>query len=247
MTMIEIEAGSEVTDETRPGRIVWQAVLPVFRRILVHPFISGLTDGTLTREAFARYVAQNYLYLGSFARALALVASRAESGEDTELFGRRAAYAIAAERAFNAEMIGSLGLEEDEVRGADPSPVTLAYSSYVLSTAALGERPEVFGAVLPCYMVYREIGRALVGRGSPDPRYQRWIDMYVSPDFDAGVRGALQAAERATGSLPEEALGGLRRAARIASRYEWMFWESAWRGESWPEFEDPSSERVRPA
>jgi thiaminase/transcriptional activator TenA len=237
VTVIGIEPADEFPDGTRAGRVIWQALAPAFSRVLVHPFITGLTDGTLPREAFARYVGQNYLYLESFARALALLAARAGCAEETELFGQRAAYAIAAERAFSAEMIESLGLDEHEVRHAEPAPVTLAYASYVLATVALGERPEAYGAVLPCYLVYAGVGRALVARGSPDPRFQRWIDTYVSPSFEAGVHGAVEAAERATRTLPDAALGGMRRASRIAGRYEWMFWESAWRGDGWPDFE----------
>jgi thiaminase (transcriptional activator TenA) len=240
MSTTDLDSRGVLGGDTRAGRVLRNALSPAFGAILAHPFVRGLTDGTLPRNAFARYIGQNYLYLASFARALALLASRGQSGEDTELFGQRAAFTIATERTFNAEMLDALGLDEHEVRHAEPGPVTLAYSSYVLATAALGERPEAYGAVLPCYLVYSGVGRALARQGSPEPRYQRWIDTYVSAGFDEGVRGAQQAVERATASLPDEALEGLTRAARTAGRYEWMFWEAAWTGESWPNLDNLS-------
>ena len=50
---------------------MWAAVQDLFTRILAHPFIAGLTDGSLWRGAFAYYVIQDSNYLVDYARALA--------------------------------------------------------------------------------------------------------------------------------------------------------------------------------
>ena len=46
-----------------------------------HPFVRGLSDGTLPLAAFRRYLVQDYLFLLHFARAEALAVVKAESVE----------------------------------------------------------------------------------------------------------------------------------------------------------------------
>ncbi|NLG69157.1 MAG: thiaminase II, partial [Firmicutes bacterium] len=56
---------------------LWGGITAIFEAILAHPFIQGLTDGTLPEEAFRFYVIQDALYLRDYARALALAAAKA--------------------------------------------------------------------------------------------------------------------------------------------------------------------------
>src|SRR3974390_2704190 len=56
---------------------LWESISDIYGAILAHPFVTGLTDGTLPEEAFAFYVVQDALYLREYARALAAVGSRA--------------------------------------------------------------------------------------------------------------------------------------------------------------------------
>ena len=68
------------------------------------------------------------------------------------------------------------------------APTSLAYTSYLLATARGGSYAEGVGAVLPCYWIYWEVGKELLRRGSPDPRYQRWIDIYSGEEFGEVVQ-----------------------------------------------------------
>ena len=51
---------------------LWAAIEPIYAAILRHPFVRGLTDGTLPRESFEFYAIQDALYLREFARAQAV-------------------------------------------------------------------------------------------------------------------------------------------------------------------------------
>jgi thiaminase/transcriptional activator TenA len=88
--------------------------------------------------------------------------------------------------------------------------------------------------VLPCYRVYWEVGKELVRRGSPDARFQRWIDTYSGDEFAAVVRDVIAEADRLGVSLsgPQRSLAA--RHYHATTRYEWMFWDSAYRQETWP-------------
>ena len=62
---------------TRFRDLMWTAMQDIYTRILAHPFVAGLTDGSLPRDAFAYYVVQDAHYLSDYARALALVGAKA--------------------------------------------------------------------------------------------------------------------------------------------------------------------------
>ena len=88
--------------------------------------------------------------------------------------------------------------------------------------------------MLPCYWIYREVGRELQQRGSPDPRYQRWIDTYGGEEFDAEVREVLAVADRLGPGLAAAERARAHQCFRVTSRYEWMFWDMGYRQETWP-------------
>src|SRR5258708_777526 len=81
----------------------------------------------------------------------------------------------------------SAGLCSQNVDAIRVGPAALAYTSYLLATAPRGTFADGFAAVLPCYWIYAEVGAELVGRGSPDPRYQRWIDTYAGDEYQTIV------------------------------------------------------------
>jgi thiaminase/transcriptional activator TenA len=217
-----------------PREALQKTIAPSLQAILAHPFIVGLRDGTLAVDAFSRYLGQNFLYLTEYARSLALLASRSDADSDVEFFARRAAFALAGERDFVERLAVELDLPLEALRPPEPSPVCLAYASFVKQAVAYGSQQAALGAVLPCYLLYWETSKALEGTGSSDPRYQRWIDMYVDPSFEEGVLGALDAVDRACAGPVEQATEALVANAVVSARYEWMFWEAAYRGDDWP-------------
>ncbi len=49
---------------------LWAASADLAAVALDHPFVQGLRSGTLPRQAFSSYVAQDALFLDCFARAM---------------------------------------------------------------------------------------------------------------------------------------------------------------------------------
>ena len=150
------------------------------------------------------------------------------------MFNEHSAGAITVERSLHEGFLKDLGVTQDEADQTVASPTTLAYTSYLLKTAALGDYPEVLGAVLPCYWIYWEVGKALLERGSPNPMYQKWIDTYGGEEFGALVEAVLDLTDRVCEALNSSQKARVREAFVITSRYEWMFWNAAWTLEGWP-------------
>jgi thiaminase/transcriptional activator TenA len=213
---------------------LWASIEGIYRAILTHPFITGLTDGTLPDAAFRHYVVQDALYLTQYARALTICAARAPSEADVQMFAEHAAGAIAVERSLHEEFFADFGLSPEQVTATPLTPTNLAYTSYLLATAYGGSFAEGLGAVLPCYWIYWEVGKALIARGSPNPLYRRWIATYGGEEFAEIVRQVLELTERIGGELGAADRRAMAHHFVTTSRYEWMFWDAALKLEQWP-------------
>ncbi|ABG05698.1 transcriptional activator, TenA family [Rubrobacter xylanophilus DSM 9941] len=213
---------------------LWRSIEGIYAAILDHPFIRGLTDGSLPRDRFRHYVVQDALYLRDYARALSLAGVRSPDEGALVMFDEHAVGAIKVERSLHESFFRDFGITEEEVRRTPMAPTNLAYTSYLLRVASLGDYHEVLGAVLPCYWIYAEVGRALLERGSPDELYARWIDTYGGEEFNELVRAVLELTDRACAGLNPDQRAAATEAFVTTSRYEWMFWNMGWTLEGWP-------------
>jgi thiaminase (transcriptional activator TenA) len=213
---------------------LWAGAADIYQAIVAHPFLTGLTDGSLPQEAFTFYVLQDALYLQRYGQALAAVGSRAPVPAQTEMFARHAADTLQVELTLHGSLLADLGIDPASAVQVQPAPVTLAYTSYLLATAIGGSYAEGVAAVLPCYWIYWEVGKELQRRGSSDPRYQRWIDLYGSEEFGDVVREVVAVTDELGPYLSPLERDRLHRHFRASSRYEWMFWDMGYRMESWP-------------
>src|ERR1700682_1050632 len=213
---------------------LWQSIMPIYAAILEHPFVRGLTDGSLPREAFRFYAVQDALYLRDFARALSIAAARSPQDDWIIMVNEPAAGALSGARALHESFFSEWILTPEAVAATPMAPTNQAYTSYLLATAYSAPFHEAVAALLPCYWIYWEVGKALERSGSADQLYARWIGTYASEEFGALVRLVTRCLdERATALGPRERLL-MRRHFVTTSRYEWMFWDMGLRRESWP-------------
>ena len=213
---------------------LWDAIKSIYAGILEHPFLRGLADGTLPEERFRYYVLQDAIYLREYARTLSLAGVRSADESTLLMFNEHSAGTITVERSLHEDFLKDLGVTQEEAQATEASPTTLAYTSYLLRTAALGDYPEVLGALLPCYWIYREVGKTLLEGVSPNTRYKKWIDTYAGEEFGSLVEAVLDVTEGVCEDLNPSRKARVRDAFVAASRYEWMFWDAAWRLEGWP-------------
>jgi len=212
----------------------WESIASIYGAIIEHPFIQGLADGTLARESFEFYAVQDALYLREFARSLAITAARAPRDEWIIMFSEHAAGALKVERTLHESFFKDFGLTPAAVSSTALAPANLAYTSYLIAVAYGAPFHEAIAALLPCYWIYWEVGKYLEGKGSPNPLYKRWIATYASAEFGALVTAVIEAADQTAAQLRPDERERMRRHFVATSRYEWMFWEMAYRREQWP-------------
>lgn len=214
----------------------WDSAFPWFETILAHPFVRSLCDGSLDERTFVRYLVDDAHYLDGYARALALIASRAPDAHGMELFAGAAVGATAAERHMQRAFLLPRGIDPGAGDLNEPSPTCRAYVGFLEVAAALGPLEIAVAAILPCFRVYAEVGRALLAtRPGPEHPYGSWIQTYAAPEFDEAVRAVENYADRLAATSTDDSRNAMATAYLRATRFEWMFWDSAWRAEAWPE------------
>jgi thiaminase (transcriptional activator TenA) len=211
------------------------AIEPLTRAVLAHPFVTGLADGTLAPAAFRRFLLQDRLFLEDFGRALALCGSRAADSADLRLMCGHAAEALQVERELHEHLVDRLRIRAEEIAATSPSPTCLGYGAFLVRACAVGRPADGIAALAPCYLMFRRVGTELAASGSPDASFAAWIATYDGDAFGQATDAYAAACERALGGLDEAARASAVEHALIAARYEWMFWQAAWRDETWPD------------
>ena len=213
---------------------VWTEAAPIMHAIDDHPFVRGLADGTLSRGRFQQYMVQDAVYLRGFARALAYGAVKAPDAERILEFSKAAEVAIVVERALHGGFLKQFGVDAAEVEAAEASPTCAAYVDHLIAAGAVGAFGDLAAAVLPCFWIYQDVGTRIKAAAAPANPYQAWIDTYAGEEFEAATRRmtAVVDAEAAAAGAAQQAT--MRARFLRSCRYEWMFWDAAWRLEAWP-------------
>jgi len=206
----------------------------IWRAIDAHPFLRELHAGTLPMNRFTYFILQDYVYLLDFAQVLCQGGAKSPDLETLELFCRHALGAVEVERSFHASFGKTLGLSRRQLDGVAKGPITQAYIGHLQSVARGGTLGELVAAVLPCYWIYGEIGRSLYKKRPRKPKiYREWIETYASETFWRPVREQIRLMDR----LGAAANGSEKKLMTahfvLSSRYEFMFWEQAYRLETW--------------
>ncbi|GAB6148489.1 thiaminase II [Stetteria hydrogenophila] len=205
---------------------------PIWRRIIEHPFVVELYTGSLDFERFKYYVIQDYNYLLAMVRVFSIIASKA----DLEVASKALEIARAdatVELENYKRLLARIGLTLDEVVNAKPAPTNVGYMSYLISTASLGDALEGFVAVLPCFWSYLEIARVheeKLARNNNEV-YVEWAKAYLSSEYEKLVEDLIEVVDSLyTGAKYVR----LKDIFLTSSRFEWMFWDMAYRMEAWP-------------
>lgn len=198
-----------------------------------HPFVQAIGRGDLDDGKFRTFLVQDYLFLIDYARVLAYASAKAPGVAAQTWFARLLDATLSTEMDLHRKACAEWGIPAGELERAEALPTTVAYTSFLLRTAATGDAGDVGAALLPCQWGYADIGLRLKERGVPaEPRYAAWIESYADPGY-VGLTDWLRGF---VDGLPgdEAAYGRWRDIFATTLRYELAFWDMAWTGEKWP-------------
>lgn len=208
---------------------------PIWRAQHEHPFVRGISDGTLDLDRFTYWVRQDYLFLIEYCRLFALAAARAPDLATLTRFADLLATTATIEMSLHRAYAAEFGIGEAQLEAEPVQPATRAYTDFLLRVATTGDFAELVAALLPCMWGFSEIGRQLAEQGlPPEPRYAKWITMYADPEFATLAAWCRDLVDRLAEGVAEDGRQRMAAAFLTSSRYELAFWQAAWDQERWP-------------
>ena len=142
-------------------------------------FVQGIKNGDLPKTKFQEYLAQDYFFLESFARAYGLAVSKSRnkkniktlsvllSGVSEELILHET-YAKEWDIDLTTNLIG---------------PATKKYTDFLEEVSLNLSLIEIMSAMTPCMRLYSWLGKKLLNMISDNP-YKEWILTYSDESFD---------------------------------------------------------------
>jgi thiaminase/transcriptional activator TenA len=212
----------------------WSANKALYEKIRTMPFNTALAEGTLDENRFKHYIIQDAHYLIAFGRALAIAAAKADDPDGIVQFAEGAKVAIIVERALHADYFTRFKVTPDDFARTPLSPACHHYSNFLIATAWAEPYPVVLAALLPCFWIYAEVGRAIHTEAASPNAYQAWIDTYAGQEFHDAVQAVIETTDRVAAKASSETLTAMHHAFTRAAQLEWIFWDSAWNLGDWP-------------
>eukprot|EP00959_Pyramimonas_sp_CCMP1952_P204136 4269277-Pyramimonas_sp.AAC.2 len=80
-----------------------------------------------------------------------------------------------------------------------------------------------------------DVGTRIIEKSAPNNYYQSWIDLYAGEDFGEGVRKMQELCNRLAENSSPQLQNEMLEAYLHAARFEWMFFDAAFRKEQWPD------------
>ena len=182
-------------------------------------FVRGLADGSLARESFRRYVAQDAFFLRAFLSAYALAAARTVDRLEVARRLHALMQGVLDELELHRAYAERLEIDLEDVT---PNAAAKDYTDFLAHTAWHAEAGEILAAMTPCMRLYAWLGQRLSAGDHTEKPYQDWIETYASPDFE-GLAAELE------GLLDDLAADMPERAAEAyaeAMRHELAFFEA---------------------
>ncbi|GAC1393471.1 MAG: thiaminase II [Ktedonobacteraceae bacterium] len=213
-----------------------QSVLSLWERQRTHPFVVALGNGSLPRANFEFYIRQDALFLDVLTKTFAYAVGKTTDHDEMEQFGKYLLNTLLVEADLHRRYGERFGLTPAEMAATPMAPTNYAYTRHLLSIATMGTLSELLTAILPCAWIYAEIGRHFAKNAphAPDHPYAAWLATYASPDFDAVERWIRNRLDARAGNINAEDEKKIYEIFLTSTRYEWLFWDMAWRLEAWP-------------
>ena len=210
------------------SREVWKKSARIYDSILGLDFLNELSKGTLSNHAFARYIAQDEIYLKNYYKQMYMLADLMEEEQDRNLFLSFAQSGMEGEKALHDMLIEKYDIDTD----VKASRVTAGYNAHICEGIATGNPCIALASVLPCMWIYNQVGLHILNHskleGNP---YKEWILEYGQEEFTTGVNKVLKMIDVWAAKADKETREMMDHYYLKAALYEYAFWDYGYHGD----------------
>ena len=142
-------------------------------------FVQGIKNGDLPKTKFQEYLAQDYFFLESFARAYGLAVSKSRNKQTIKtlsLLLSGVSEELILHETYAKEW--DLDLTTNLIE-----PATKKYTDFLEEVSLNLSLIEIMSAMTPCMRLYSWLGKKLLNMISDNP-YKEWILTYSDESFD---------------------------------------------------------------
>jgi len=217
-----------LSDELRAG------VGPLWEKVISHPFVNEMADGSLDPARFTIYFDQDYLFLRDWSILLSLATAKASDFDAARELVGFLHLGLGGEEGLFQEAFRERGLTRQEVKDLPYLPTTQNYSGYLRTQAYEGTFTEVIATLLAVEWPYLDwaVNAEQAGKKPGNHYYQTWIDIHTSPGM-SGFVSWLRSVVDESDPNPDQRKK-LQEIFKDVLRYEYQFFDMAYHGESWP-------------
>lgn len=206
----------------------------LWENMVTHPFIMELGDGTLPVEKFRTYFLQDYVFVNDLVGMIALGMAKAPDFTAADHLNKFLAGFLDAENDLFVRFFKEIGASEEQYSSASASPTTQAFGDFLMRIGLDGTFEDIITILYVTEGTYLDWGTRFIneGKNPQNPVYREWIDLH-GPEVLGNLVGWME--EYLDGLTLGEQRNRIDRMFLTALRYEYLFWESAYHGESWPD------------
>jgi thiaminase (transcriptional activator TenA) len=207
----------------------------LWHRMVTHPFVIELGEGTLAMEKFRAYFLQDYVFVRDLVTMTALGLAKAPTFLAANTLNQFLSGVLNPENDLFVRAFTALGVSAQESMAASASPITQAFGDFLVRTALEGSFEDIVTVLYVTEGTYLDWGTRLLeaGKHPSQPLYQEWITIHGPQVLGAFVAWLGQHLDSAVLASQHPRL---KRIFHTALRYEYLFWEEAYYGGThWPD------------
>ena len=213
---------------------LYNSVKEIWAGYHVHPFVSGIADGSLDMDRFRFFMVQDYLYLFEYAKVFALGVVKSHDRELMKMFAENVDNVLNGEMKVHREYMKRLGISEEEVSKTTISLTNKSYTEYMISVAFRGDVLDIVAAILACSWSYQQIGKKIADENPAALEhefYGAWVEGYSCKEYGETNAALIELTDNLAKNCTPEQTERLVDIFVTCSRYEAMFWDMSWNRE----------------
>jgi len=224
-----MESESSATKVVSFHQRLLRVAQPVWQATLAHPFLTAVAEGTIADATFKTWLVQDYFYVRELIPFMGVLIAKAPPELRAPLSD--------AVVVFNREL--ALFREQAEahrvaLEGQAMAPTCHAYVQFMLATAYGRSFEEAFTVHYGAEKAYLDAWTWVKEHQREPSPWQAFIDNWSSDAFRQYVDWLAQTLDELAAGKSERELAAMEELFLLTARYEYLFWEMAMSGETWP-------------
>lgn len=203
----------------------------LWKKNLNHPFLKEIENNKLPIENFQFYLKQDYLYLLDYSKALGLLIAKSETEEKIREYTKILNKTINIEIQHHKTYSKKIGIQ-NQLKKAEKTPTTAAYTNYLLRTAYENSIPEIISVILPCFWIYMDLGKKL-NPNNTRKEYKEWIKTYQTEEFKELINKLKSDLNHYLKNSSQNRIRKINKKFKRSLQYEYKFWEMSYNKEKW--------------